>query len=353
MTIARVPPAAAGDGDGCRGRGRAAGRRSSRGRRRGAAGASARHRGHLRRRAGQRGFLPPIPQSTRGGRLSWARAQPMAERSSAARPGHCQVGQPTRTAHGDQLAWLWLRHQPASALSRWFHMRVGGAKGRMRRIMLVAMARKLIVSLWRVVTDGTVPDGAALKFRRVRRGGCRTAGVGAGRTWTAQPSGFYAVKKMGPVFPASHSPMHVGMWSGIFRPTGYKAVRPSAAHRTARRPDPVRQFTSRTEEITLDKMSLIKGAVACCRRGRRRASGPADRALVHGRSQGRSERPHRASLVAARRAAARAVRPPFRLDLPLRRGPPGQRRRLCPRAARGLDGCNEHVPRSVCRNHRP
>jgi transposase len=62
-----------------------------------------------------------------------------------------------------ELAWLWLRHQPGSALARWFHERVGAAKGRMRRIMLVAMARKVIVSLWRYLTDGTVPEGALLK----------------------------------------------------------------------------------------------------------------------------------------------------------------------------------------------
>ena len=62
-----------------------------------------------------------------------------------------------------ELAWLWLRHQPGSALARWFHERVAGAKGRMRRIMLVAMARKLIVSLWRYVTTGTAPEGAVLK----------------------------------------------------------------------------------------------------------------------------------------------------------------------------------------------
>jgi transposase len=62
-----------------------------------------------------------------------------------------------------ELAWLWLRHQPGSALTRWFHERVGSTKGRLRRIMLVAMARKLIVALWRYVTVGLVPDGAVLK----------------------------------------------------------------------------------------------------------------------------------------------------------------------------------------------
>ena len=62
-----------------------------------------------------------------------------------------------------ELAWFWLRHQPDSALSRWFHNRVGTAKGRVRRIAIVALARKLLVALWRYVTQGIVPEGATLK----------------------------------------------------------------------------------------------------------------------------------------------------------------------------------------------
>jgi transposase len=62
-----------------------------------------------------------------------------------------------------ELAWLWLRHQPDSALSRWFHARVGAAKGRVRRIAIVALARKLLVALWRYVTQGVVPEGAVFK----------------------------------------------------------------------------------------------------------------------------------------------------------------------------------------------
>ena len=46
-----------------------------------------------------------------------------------------------------QLAWLWLRHQPGSALSRWFHERVGNRRGKIRRITIVAVARKLVVAL--------------------------------------------------------------------------------------------------------------------------------------------------------------------------------------------------------------
>ena len=62
-----------------------------------------------------------------------------------------------------ELAWSWLRHQPDSALSRWFHARVGAAKGRVRRIAIVALARKLLVALWRYVTQGVVPEGAVFK----------------------------------------------------------------------------------------------------------------------------------------------------------------------------------------------
>ena len=62
-----------------------------------------------------------------------------------------------------ELAWLWRRHQPDSALSTWFRERVGDRKGRVRRIAIVAMARKLAVALWRYLETGLVPEGAVLK----------------------------------------------------------------------------------------------------------------------------------------------------------------------------------------------
>jgi transposase len=62
-----------------------------------------------------------------------------------------------------ELAWLWLRHQPGSELSRWFNARVGNIKGRIRRITVVALARKLMIALWRYVTTGVVPTGAVLR----------------------------------------------------------------------------------------------------------------------------------------------------------------------------------------------
>jgi transposase len=62
-----------------------------------------------------------------------------------------------------QLAWFWLRHQPQSALSAWYHERVRGGRGRIKRIAIVALARKLLIALWRFVTQGLVPSGAELK----------------------------------------------------------------------------------------------------------------------------------------------------------------------------------------------
>ena len=62
-----------------------------------------------------------------------------------------------------ELAWFWLRHQPDLALSRWYQARVGNGRGRIRRIAIVALARKLLVALWRYATQGIVPEGAVFK----------------------------------------------------------------------------------------------------------------------------------------------------------------------------------------------
>ena len=62
-----------------------------------------------------------------------------------------------------ELAWLWVRHQPESALSHWFRNRVGDERGRVRRVAIVGLARRLLIALWRYVNHGEVPEGAALK----------------------------------------------------------------------------------------------------------------------------------------------------------------------------------------------
>jgi transposase len=62
-----------------------------------------------------------------------------------------------------QAAWLWTRHQPKSTLTRWFLDRTMGQSARVKRIMIVAVARKLAIALWRYVETGLVPQGAILE----------------------------------------------------------------------------------------------------------------------------------------------------------------------------------------------
>jgi transposase len=77
--------------------------------------------------------------------------------------GISKAGNGRARALGIEMSWLWLQHQPDSELSRWFRARVGDNKGRIKRIMIVALARKLMVALWRYLTTGVVPTGAVLK----------------------------------------------------------------------------------------------------------------------------------------------------------------------------------------------
>jgi transposase len=62
-----------------------------------------------------------------------------------------------------ELAWSWVRYQPESALSCWFKERFGGGGKRLRRIGIVAVARKLLIALWRFLETGALPEGAVLK----------------------------------------------------------------------------------------------------------------------------------------------------------------------------------------------
>ena len=74
-----------------------------------------------------------------------------------------RAGNPRARTTLIQLAWLWLRYQPGSALSDWFRRRVGTLQGRTRRIAIVAMARKLLIALWRYVETDVLPDGVELR----------------------------------------------------------------------------------------------------------------------------------------------------------------------------------------------
>jgi transposase len=62
-----------------------------------------------------------------------------------------------------QLAWLWLRHQPRSALTLWFQDRIERNGGRRRKTTIVALARKLLVALWKYVSAGVVIEGAMIR----------------------------------------------------------------------------------------------------------------------------------------------------------------------------------------------
>ena len=77
--------------------------------------------------------------------------------------GISKAGNPRARLKAIELAWLWLRHQPESELSRWFRSRTANAGKRAKRIAIVALARKLIVALWRYLTTGLVPAGATMK----------------------------------------------------------------------------------------------------------------------------------------------------------------------------------------------
>ena len=62
-----------------------------------------------------------------------------------------------------ELAWRWLTFQTHSELAQWYRVRTAGAKPAVRKTMIVALARKLLIALWRYVTTGEIPPGAVLR----------------------------------------------------------------------------------------------------------------------------------------------------------------------------------------------
>jgi transposase len=77
--------------------------------------------------------------------------------------GISKAGNPRARRSAIELAWLWLRHQPDSKLTREYRRRTLDASKRIKRFAIVALARKLMVALWRYLTTGLVPEGAVLK----------------------------------------------------------------------------------------------------------------------------------------------------------------------------------------------
>jgi transposase len=94
---------------------------------------------------------------------------PYASGESAREQGISKAGNKRMRAMLVEIAWGWLRYQPGSALSRWWQRRFAKGNKRTRRIGIVALARKLLIALWRYLEEGLVPEGAHLKTVKRRR----------------------------------------------------------------------------------------------------------------------------------------------------------------------------------------
>ena len=93
---------------------------------------------------------------------------PYASGSSSREQGISRAGNRRLRTAVVELAWLWVRYQPGSALASWFATRLGKAGGRMRKVLVVALARKLLIALWRFAVHGVVPEGARAKPASLR-----------------------------------------------------------------------------------------------------------------------------------------------------------------------------------------
>jgi transposase len=87
---------------------------------------------------------------------------PFNSGSSTREQGISKNGNPRVRRIVTQLMWRWIKFQPESDLTKWFLERTSGAKGRIKKIMAIALARKLLVALWRYVETGVIPHGARL-----------------------------------------------------------------------------------------------------------------------------------------------------------------------------------------------
>jgi transposase len=108
-------------------------------------------------------FSRPIRGPKALGSYAGLTGSPWASGGMAREQGISKAGNALLRKTLVQLAWVWLRFQPDSTLARWFTERTAGANKRMRKIMAVALARKLLLALWRFAKDGVLPEGAVLK----------------------------------------------------------------------------------------------------------------------------------------------------------------------------------------------
>jgi len=97
------------------------------------------------------------------GSLSGLTPTPYQSGESARERGISKAGNRPVRAMAIEIAWSWLRNQPNSQLSRWYHRRFAKGSSRVRRIGIVALARKLLIALWRYLENGVLPEDAQLK----------------------------------------------------------------------------------------------------------------------------------------------------------------------------------------------
>jgi transposase len=97
------------------------------------------------------------------GALAGLTPTPYQSGEASREQGIAKAGNRYIRAMAIEIAWGWLRFQPQSELSRWYQARFGQGSSRLRRIGIVALARRLLVELWRYLETGTVPAGAVLK----------------------------------------------------------------------------------------------------------------------------------------------------------------------------------------------
>jgi transposase len=97
------------------------------------------------------------------GALAGLTATPYRSGGASREQGISKAGNRHIRAMIVEIAWIWLRYQPNSQLSRWYQQRFGQGSNRLRRIGIVALARRLLIDLWRYLETGTVPEGAVLK----------------------------------------------------------------------------------------------------------------------------------------------------------------------------------------------
>jgi transposase len=83
--------------------------------------------------------------------------------------GIAKAGNRPIRAMAIEIAWAWRRFQPSSALAQWYERRLGAGRARLRKLGIVALARKLLIALWRFLKTGSLPEGAVLKTEALGR----------------------------------------------------------------------------------------------------------------------------------------------------------------------------------------